>query len=141
MYGSNWYAMRSFARDGSVTKQRLKKGSVRRIASYARPYRGQLALFLTATSLSAVIGVSVPLMLRSIVNGILKRDTALVLWIAGIVLALAVAAPCWPSRSAGSPPGSAKGSSTTCGPRCSGTCSSSRSRSSPGPRLGPWSAG
>ncbi len=91
MYGSSWYAMRSFARDGSVTKQRLKKGSVRRIASYARPYRGQLAFFLTATSLSAVIGVAVPLMLRSIVNGILKRDTALVLWIAGIVLALAVA--------------------------------------------------
>ena len=70
--------------------QRLKKGSVRRIASYARPYRTQLVLFLTATSLSAVTGVAVPLLLRSIVNGILRRDTALVLWIAGIVLALAV---------------------------------------------------
>ena len=82
--------MRSFTRDGSVTQQRLKKGSVRRIASYARPYRSQLVLFLTATSLSAVTGVAVPLLLRSIVNGILRRDTALVLWIAGIVLALAV---------------------------------------------------
>jgi ATP-binding cassette subfamily B protein len=82
--------MRSFTRDGSVTQQRLKKGSVRRIASYARPYRSRLVLFLTATSLSAVTGVAVPLLLRSIVNGILRRDTALVLWIAGIVLALAV---------------------------------------------------
>ena len=82
--------MRSFTRDGSVTQQRLKKGSVRRIASYARPYRTQLALFLTATSLAAVIGVAVPLLLRSIVNGILRRDTGLVLWIAGIVLAIAV---------------------------------------------------
>ena len=82
--------MRSFTRDGSVTQQRLKKGSVRRIATYARPYRSQLVLFLTATSLSAVTGVAVPLLLRSIVNGILRRDTALVLWIAGIVLALAV---------------------------------------------------
>ncbi len=90
MYGSSWHAMRSFTRDGSVTQQRLKKGSVRRIASYARPYRTQLVLFLTATSLSAVTGVAVPLLLRSIVNGILRRDTALVLWIAGIVLALAV---------------------------------------------------
>jgi ATP-binding cassette subfamily B protein len=90
MYGSSWHAMRSFTRDGSVTQQRLKKGSVRRIASYARPYRSRLVLFLTATSLSAVTGVAVPLLLRSIVNGILRRDTALVLWIAGIVLALAV---------------------------------------------------
>jgi ATP-binding cassette, subfamily B, bacterial len=90
MYGSSWHAMRSFTRDGSVTQQRLKKGSVRRIASYARPYRTQLVLFLTATALSAVAGVAVPLLLRSIVNGILRRDTELVLWIAGIVLALAV---------------------------------------------------
>src|ERR1039457_3750341 len=90
MYGSNWHAMRSFTRDGSVTQQRLKKGSVRRIASYARPYRTQLALFLTATSLSAVIGVAVPLLLRSIINGILRHDTGIVLWVAGIVLALAV---------------------------------------------------
>ena len=90
MYGSNWHAMRSFTRDGSVTQQRLKKGSVRRIASYARPYRTQLALFLTATSLAAVIGVAVPLLLRSIINGILRHDTGIVLWVAGIVLALAV---------------------------------------------------
>jgi ATP-binding cassette, subfamily B, bacterial len=91
MYGSSWHAMRSFTRDGSVTQQRIKKGSVRRIASYARPYRTPLVLFLTATSLSAVVGVAVPLLLRSIVNGILRRDTSLVLWIAGIALALAVA--------------------------------------------------
>jgi ATP-binding cassette subfamily B protein len=90
MYGSSWQAMRSFTRDGSVTQQRLKKGSVRRIASYARPYRAQLILFLTATSLSAVVGVAVPLLLRSIVDGILRRDTSLVLWIAGVALALAV---------------------------------------------------
>jgi ATP-binding cassette, subfamily B, bacterial len=91
MYGSSWQAMRSFTRDGSVTQQRLKKGSVRRIASYARPYRTPLIFFLTATSLSAVVGVAVPLLLRTIVDGILRRDTSLVLWIAGIALALAVA--------------------------------------------------
>jgi ATP-binding cassette, subfamily B, bacterial len=91
MYGSSWQAMRSFTRDGSVTQQRLKKGSVRRIASYARPYRRSLILFLTATSLSAVVGVAVPLLLRTIVDGILRRDTSLVLWIAGVALGLAVA--------------------------------------------------
>jgi len=82
--------MRSFTRDGSVTHQRLKKGSVRRIASYARPYRAQLALFLTATALASVASVAVPLLLRTIVNGILRRDTGLVLWVAGVVAALAV---------------------------------------------------
>jgi ATP-binding cassette subfamily B protein len=90
MYGSSWHAMRSFTRDGSVTQQRLKKGSVRRIASYARPYRTKLVLFLAATSLSAVIGVAVPLLLRTIINAVLRRETAVVLWVAGIALALAV---------------------------------------------------
>jgi ATP-binding cassette subfamily B protein len=92
MYGSSWHAMRSFTRDGSVTQQRLAKGSVRRIARYARPYRGQLTLFMAATALSAVIGVAVPLLLRTIVNDILRRDTDAVLWVAGITLGLAVAA-------------------------------------------------
>ena len=46
--------MRSYTRDRSITSQRLKPGSVRRIVSYARPYRGSLALFLVATVLDAV---------------------------------------------------------------------------------------
>jgi ATP-binding cassette subfamily B protein len=91
MYASQWHAMRSFSRDDSVTRQRLKKGTVRRIASYARPYRGKLALFMTATSLSAVITVVVPLLLGTIIDkGILPGKTGVVLLIAGIVAALAV---------------------------------------------------
>src|SRR5216683_3734143 len=91
MYASQWHAMRSFSRDDSVTRQRLKKGTVRRIASYARPYRGKLALFMTATSLSAVITVTVPLLLGRVIDqGILRHNTAVVLLIAGIVAALAL---------------------------------------------------
>jgi ATP-binding cassette subfamily B protein len=91
MYASQWHAMRSFSRDDSVTRQRLKKGTVRRIASYARPYRGKLALFMSATSLSAVITVTVPLLLGRVIDqGILRHDTAVVVLIAGIVAALAV---------------------------------------------------
>jgi ATP-binding cassette, subfamily B, bacterial len=92
MYQAQWHTMRSFARDRSITRQRLKPGSVRRIMSYARPYRLQLALFLIMTALSAVITVTVPLLLKSIVdNGILRHNTAVVLWVAGIVAGLAVA--------------------------------------------------
>jgi ATP-binding cassette subfamily B protein len=91
MYANNWHTMRSFSRDRSITHQRLKPGIVRRVASYARPYRWILTLFLLATSVSAVITVAVPLLLKTIIDrGILKHDTAVVLWVAGLVAALAV---------------------------------------------------
>jgi ATP-binding cassette, subfamily B, bacterial len=89
---ANWHTMRSFSRDRSVTSQRLKPGSVRRIISYARPYRWTLAIFLAMTVVAAVIGVVVPLLMKNIVdNGILKHDTAVVLEIAGVVAGLALA--------------------------------------------------
>jgi ATP-binding cassette subfamily B protein len=88
---ANWHAMRSFTRDRSVTQQRLKPGSVRRILSYARPYRLDLAIYLTMTVLSAVVGVAVPLLLKIIIDrGILPRDTAVVAWVGGVVAALAL---------------------------------------------------
>ncbi len=92
MYQAQWHAMRSYTRDSSVTRQRLTRGTVRRIASYARPYRVDLALFLTLTAVTAVITVVVPLLLKTIIDqGILPRHTAVVLWVAGVVAALAVA--------------------------------------------------
>jgi ATP-binding cassette, subfamily B, bacterial len=87
---SSWHAMRSFTRDPSVTRQQLKPGTVRRIASYARPYRWVLAIYLVVTSMDAVITVGVPLLLGAIVDAILRRDTGLVLWIAAAVAALAL---------------------------------------------------
>ncbi|MGH3274042.1 MAG: ABC transporter transmembrane domain-containing protein, partial [Streptosporangiaceae bacterium] len=87
----NWYTMRSFSRDRSITSQRLKPGSVRRILSYARPYRGPLALFLSTTVLDAVVMVTVPLLLKVIIDdGILKKDTALVVGLAGVAAGLAL---------------------------------------------------
>jgi ATP-binding cassette, subfamily B, bacterial len=88
---SSWQAMRSFTRDRSVTSQRLKPGSVRRIASYARPYRGSLALFLSATVLDAVTLVAVPLLLKVLIDrGILAKDTGVVVGIAAVTAGLAV---------------------------------------------------
>ena len=83
--------MRSFSRDRSITKQRLKPGTVRRIISYARPYRRDLIFFLLLVSLDAVITVAVPLLLRSLIdNGILPRDTGVVLTIGAVVVGLAL---------------------------------------------------
>jgi ATP-binding cassette, subfamily B, bacterial len=89
-YGS-WHAMRSFSRDRSITQQRIKPGTIRRIMSYARPYRRELALFLVIVALDAGITVAVPLLLRSLIdNGILPRDKGVVLAIGAAVVGLAL---------------------------------------------------
>ena len=51
MDGSSWHAMRSYYRDSTVTRQRIKPGTVRRIAGYARPYRLELTVFLVMAAL------------------------------------------------------------------------------------------
>ncbi len=90
MNPASWQAMRSFSRDSSVTRQRLKPGTVRRVASYARPYRRDLVVFMIATSLDAVVTVAVPLLLGQIVNKIQAKDTRAVLVIAGAVAGIAL---------------------------------------------------
>ena len=90
MNPASWQAMRSFSRDSAVTRQRLKPGTVRRVASYARPYRGDLIVFMIATALDAVVTVAVPLLLGLSVNKIEAKDTAAVLTIAGVVAGLAL---------------------------------------------------
>jgi len=83
--------MWSFRRDPSVTQQKLKPGTVRRIASYAKPYRAELILFLLITAADAAITVANPLLFRNIIDqGILKRNTEVVLVLAGVVAGLAV---------------------------------------------------
>jgi ATP-binding cassette, subfamily B, bacterial len=87
-----WHAMRSFYRDSSVTRQRLQRGTVRRILTYARPYRLDLAIFLGMTALAAVATVAVPLLLKTIIdNGILAGNTGVVIGVAAIVAGLALA--------------------------------------------------
>src|SRR6202167_4755545 len=91
MYASQWQAMRGFSRDPSVTKQRLKPGTVRRIAGYARPYRLDLAIFILAAALDAVVTVSYPILLGLIIDkGILPKRTDVVLELAGVVVGPAV---------------------------------------------------
>jgi ATP-binding cassette subfamily B protein len=91
MYASQWHAMRGFSRDPSVTKQRLKKGTVRRISRYARPYRWDLLIFLLAAALDAVVNVSYPILLGVIIDkGIIPKRADVVLALAGVVIALAI---------------------------------------------------
>ena len=80
-----------FRMDRSVTKQKLKPGTVRRIAGYARPYRGLLTAFLVGTALDAVITVVNPLLLREVIDhGILARDQTVIIVVAVAVVAVAL---------------------------------------------------
>src|ERR1700744_1762664 len=83
--------IRGFHMDPSITKQKLKPGTVRRIAGYARPYRMHLAIFLLATSVDAVITVVNPLLLRDIIDrGILTRDEGVIIGLAIAVAGVAI---------------------------------------------------
>jgi ATP-binding cassette subfamily B protein len=83
--------MRGFRMDPSITKQKLKPGTVRRIAAYAKPYRFILAAFLFATAIDAVITVVNPLLLRQLIDhGILARDNTVVIGIAVTVAGVAI---------------------------------------------------
>jgi ATP-binding cassette subfamily B protein len=86
-----WHAMRGFSRDPSITKQKIKPGTVRRITGYAKPYRLDLSIFLLAAALDAGVTVTYPVLLAVLIDkGIVPKRPGTVLAVAGLVAALAV---------------------------------------------------
>ncbi|GAA4601462.1 ABC transporter ATP-binding protein [Actinoallomurus liliacearum] len=91
MPDNGWMMMASFRRDRSVVKERLKAGTVRRIAGYARPYIRELVLFLALNAVAAVIVVANPLLLKTIIDhGIVPHRTGVVITLASAVAGLAL---------------------------------------------------
>jgi ATP-binding cassette, subfamily B, bacterial len=89
--GPGPHGMRPFSGDPSVTKQRVRRGTLARIARYARPYRWRLAIFLAAAALDAVIMVIIPVLLGVVIDrGILPKRADVVMEIAGLVAGLAI---------------------------------------------------
>jgi ATP-binding cassette subfamily B protein len=83
--------LRSFTRDSSVADRHLAPGTIRRIASYARPYRGAISLFLVLTVIDALLVVATPLLLGKLLDdGVTPGNTQLVVTLALIVAGLAV---------------------------------------------------
>src|SRR5579863_10460037 len=83
--------MRSLRRDNSVLQQQLPKGIVRRIATFARPYRAALGVFLVLIIVDAVIGAANPLIYRSIIDtGIGRHRPHLIIVLALVVGGLAI---------------------------------------------------
>src|SRR3982751_3807556 len=81
--------MHGFDADESITKQQLRRGTIRRIARYARPYKWEIVIFLVAAALHAVITVATPVLLDiGIDRGVLPRHLDVVLWAAVAVMGL-----------------------------------------------------
>jgi ATP-binding cassette subfamily B protein len=77
--------------DNSVTRQRIKAGTVRRIIPYARPYRWALGFFVFVCALDAVITVANPLLLGQIVDdGIIGRRLDVIAELSGVIAGLAI---------------------------------------------------
>jgi ATP-binding cassette subfamily B protein len=75
--------------DDSVTRQKVRPGTVRKILPYAKPYRWALALLLFVTALDAAITVADPLLLGMVIDrGIIPGRLAVVIVLAVIIAAL-----------------------------------------------------
>ena len=83
--------LRSFSRDTSITSHKLAPGTFRRIAQFARPYRGKLAAFLALIIVDALVGAAGPLIYKAIIDdGIIKKRSGFVVAMAVLVGLLAV---------------------------------------------------
>jgi ATP-binding cassette subfamily B protein len=83
--------MRSLLKDSSVRHHKLSAGTLRRILSFARPYRGYLAVFLVLVALDAGTGAVTPLLFRAIIDkGIVPGHADVVVWLALVVALLAI---------------------------------------------------
>jgi ATP-binding cassette subfamily B protein len=86
-----WMTMRSMTADPSLKSQKLKSGTLKRIFTYAKPYKKYIALFLATVVIDAVLIVSTPLLLRRLIDqGVIPKNGALVTELALIVGGLAV---------------------------------------------------
>ena len=79
-------SFRSLTQDQSVKDQKLKPGTVKRIAYYALPYKNSLILFLITVVIDALLVVSTPLLLRKLIDeGVVPGDSNLVTRLALLV--------------------------------------------------------
>src|SRR3984885_1896914 len=89
--GGGGMGLRSVRQDRAVLEHRVKKGTARRMLTFAVPYRKILAIFIPVVILDAVIAAVNPLILRALIdNGILKKDAHLVVMLAILVAGLAL---------------------------------------------------
>lgn len=88
---AGWMALRTLSSDQSVKSAKLKPGTLRRIAKYAKPYKSIFIIYFFALIFDAVLTVATPLLLKELVDkGVIPKDGALVTKMAIGVAILAV---------------------------------------------------
>ena len=89
---STWMSFRSLTADQSVKNQKLKPGTLKRIADFAIPYKVLLAFFLITVVIDAFLIVATPLLLRRLIDeGVIPKNTELVTNLAIAVGVIAIA--------------------------------------------------
>ena len=87
-----WMTHRSMTADPSVKAQKLKPGTVKRIFSFAKPYRTSILIFLATVVVDAALVVATPLLLlRLIDDGVIPKNGDVVTKLAILVGLLAIA--------------------------------------------------
>lgn len=87
-----WMSFRALTQDQSVKDQKLKPGTVKRIASYALPYKRNLILFLITVIIDALLVVTTPLLLKRLIDeGVIPGNPQLVTQLALTVGLIAIA--------------------------------------------------
>ncbi|WP_284747169.1 ABC transporter ATP-binding protein [Amycolatopsis sp. RTGN1] len=88
---NTWALLSSAMRANDVPKG-LSRGTLKRVARFARPHWRRLVAFLVLTVISAVLAVSTPVLAGKVVDAIVGgRDLKLVIWVAIVIALLAVA--------------------------------------------------
>jgi len=73
----------SARRDRSVVEQKVSRDTVRRIVGFALPHRSLIVWFLFFVVIDAGLVVVNPLLIKHLLDdGIIGKDTSLVLWLA-----------------------------------------------------------
>ena len=88
---STWMSFRSLTQDQSVKNQKLKPGTLKRIANFAIPYKVSLTFFLITVVIDAFLVVATPLLLRKLIDdGVIPKNGELVTKLAFAVGVIAV---------------------------------------------------
>lgn len=86
-----WQMYRSLTRDSSVRDKKVSRALVKRILTYARPYKILIAFFLLTLVVASLLSVAQPLLFRRIVDqGITPGDASVVTWTAILIALLAI---------------------------------------------------
>lgn len=84
-------AMRSLTRDPAVKDIKLKTGTIKRIWTFARPFKFYLSIFVLTIVADSFLTVASPLLLKNLIdNGVIPKDGRVVTELALIVGVIAV---------------------------------------------------